>query len=45
VTWEKHRYTAEACRDAVRKAKAHLLFSLARDMKSNKKGFYKYSSN
>ena len=45
MTWEEHRDTAETCRDAVRKAKAHLAFSLARDMKSNKKGFYKYSSN
>lgn len=34
--------TLWACRDAVRKAKAQL--SLARDVKGNKKGFYKYLS-
>ena len=31
-----------ACRDAVRKAKVHLELNLARDIKDNKKGFFKY---
>ena len=30
--------------DAMRKAKAHLEFNLARDVKDNKKGFFKYIS-
>jgi len=30
-----------ACRDAMRKAKAHLELKLARDDKNNKKGFFK----
>jgi len=30
------------CRDATRKAKAHLELKLARDVKNNKKGFFNY---
>jgi len=33
-----------ACRDATRKAKAHLELKLARNVKNNKKGFFKYIS-
>ncbi|GAB0186306.1 mitochondrial enolase superfamily member 1 [Grus japonensis] len=33
------------CRDATRKAKARLEFSPARDVKDNKKGFFKYISS
>lgn len=32
------------CRDGVRKAKANLEFSLVRNVKGNKNGFYKYIS-
>jgi len=32
------------CRDEVRRAKAQLELSLARDAKNNKKGFYRYVS-
>ena len=34
-----------ACRDATRKAKVHLGLNLARDVKDNKKGFFKYISS
>ncbi|GAB0207550.1 mitochondrial enolase superfamily member 1 [Grus japonensis] len=41
-TWEEYRNVVRACRDATRKAKAHLELKLARDVKDNKKGFFKY---
>jgi len=34
-----------ACRDATRKAKAHLELKLARNVKNKKKGFFKYISS
>jgi len=34
-----------ACRDATRKAKAHLELKLERDVKNNKKGFFNYISS
>jgi len=45
VTWEKYRNVVRACRDATRKAKAHLELNLARDVKNNKKGFFNYISS
>jgi len=42
ATWEEYRNVVKACRDATRKAKAHLELSLARDVKDNKKSFFKY---
>ena len=39
ATWEEYRNVVRACRDATRKAKAHLELKLARDVK-NKKGFF-----
>ncbi|GAB0179566.1 mitochondrial enolase superfamily member 1 [Grus japonensis] len=42
VIWEEYRNIISGSRDEVRKAKAQLQFSLARDIKENKKGFYKY---
>ena len=41
ATWEEYRNFVRACRDATRKAKAHLELNLARDVKDNKKGFFK----
>lgn len=41
ATKEDCRNIVRICRDVRRKAKAHLQFSLARDIKDNKKGFYK----
>lgn len=41
--------TQEECRDiehaGIRKAKAHLEFNLASDVKNNKKSFYRYMNN
>jgi len=45
ATWEEHRNVVRACRDATRKAKAHLELKLTRDVKNNKKGFFNYISS
>lgn len=45
VTQEEYRDTVQLCRDGAKKAKAHLELNLARDVKGNKKGFYKYISH
>jgi len=37
ATWEEYRNVVRACKDATRKAKAHLELNLARDVKNNKK--------
>jgi len=42
--WEEYRNAVKSCRDATRKTKVHLELNLARDVKDNKKGFFKYSS-
>ncbi|KAK4810544.1 hypothetical protein QYF61_004507 [Mycteria americana] len=42
VTWEQYRDIVRAPRDEVRKAKAQMELNLARDLKENKKGFFKY---
>jgi len=44
VSWEEYRDTAQLHRDGVRKTKGQLELNLARDAKSNKKGFYRYVS-
>jgi len=40
--WEEYRNVVRACRDATRKAKVHLELNLARNVKDNKKRFFKY---
>jgi len=40
ATWKEYRNVVRACRDATRKAKAHLELNMARDVKNNKKGFF-----
>jgi len=35
ATWEEYRNVVRACRDATRKAKAHLELKLARDVRNN----------
>ncbi|GAB0186169.1 mitochondrial enolase superfamily member 1 [Grus japonensis] len=45
VAWEKYRETIQAARDQVRKAKALTEINLARDVKDNKKSFYRYVSD
>ncbi|GAB0206992.1 mitochondrial enolase superfamily member 1 [Grus japonensis] len=45
ATWDEYRDVVRECRDAMRKAKAPLKLSLAKDVKDNKKGFFKYMSS
>jgi len=45
ATWEEYRSVDKACREAMRKAKVHLELNLAKDIKDNKKGFFKYISS
>ncbi|KAJ7399690.1 hypothetical protein BTVI_112609 [Pitangus sulphuratus] len=45
ATWEDCRNIVRVCRDMTRKAKALLELRLAKDIKDNKKGFYKYISS
>jgi len=45
TTWEEYRNVARTCRDAMRKAKAHMELNLARDIKSHNKGFFNYISS
>ncbi|GAB0186348.1 mitochondrial enolase superfamily member 1 [Grus japonensis] len=44
VAWEEYRETVRAAREQVRKAKALIEIILARDVKDNKKSFYRYVS-
>ncbi|KFV09134.1 hypothetical protein N340_03481, partial [Tauraco erythrolophus] len=45
VAWEEYRAIVQATRDQVRKAKALIELNLARDIKGNKKNFYRYVSD
>ncbi|GAB0177476.1 hypothetical protein GRJ2_000212900 [Grus japonensis] len=45
VAWEEYRETVRAARDQVRKAKAYTELNLAKDVKDNKKSFYRYVSD
>ncbi|GAB0182718.1 mitochondrial enolase superfamily member 1 [Grus japonensis] len=45
VAWEEYRETVRAAREQVRKAKALTEISLARDVKNNKKSFYRHVSD
>ncbi|PKU35582.1 glycerol kinase [Limosa lapponica baueri] len=45
ATWEEYRNIVRVCRDATRKAKAHLELNLQRDVKDNEKGFFKCNSS
>ncbi|GAB0206062.1 mitochondrial enolase superfamily member 1 [Grus japonensis] len=45
ATWEEYRDVVREWRDTTRKVKAHLELKLARDVKANKKGFFKYISS
>ena len=42
TTWEGYRETVRVAREQVRKAKALIELNLARDIKGNKKSFYRY---
>ncbi|CAM5177685.1 unnamed protein product [Eretmochelys imbricata] len=45
MTRDEYKNIARACRSEIRKAKSHLELQRARDVKSNKKGFFRYVSN
>jgi len=45
ATWKEYRNVVRACREATRKAEAHLELNLSRDVKDNKKGFINYISS
>ncbi|GAB0202599.1 mitochondrial enolase superfamily member 1 [Grus japonensis] len=45
ATWEEYRDVVRVCKVATRKGKAHMELKLARDVKDNKKGFFKYISS
>ena len=45
VAWEECREIVQTARDQVRKAKALIELNLARDVKGNKKSFYRYISD
>ncbi|CAM4551145.1 unnamed protein product [Caretta caretta] len=45
MTRDEYKNIARACRSEIRKAKSHLELKPARDVKSNKKGFFRYVSN
>ncbi|CAM4696941.1 unnamed protein product [Caretta caretta] len=45
MTREEYKNIARACRNEIRKAKSYLELQLARDVKSNKKGFFRYVGN
>jgi len=42
VIWEKYNNVVWTCRDGVRKAKAQMERIYVKDIKNNKKGFYRY---
>ena len=44
VAWEEYRAVVCVCRDMIRKAKVQMELNLARDVKDNKKEFYRYRS-
>ena len=45
ATWKEYRDIVRVCRNVTRKVKAQLELNLARDVKDNKKGFFKYISS
>ncbi|CAM4459507.1 unnamed protein product [Lepidochelys kempii] len=45
MTREEYKNIARGCKSEIRKAKSHLELQLARNVKSNKKGFFRYVSN
>ncbi|CAM5172065.1 unnamed protein product [Eretmochelys imbricata] len=45
MTREEYKNIARASRNEIRRAKSHLELHLARDVKSNKKGFFRYVGN
>lgn len=42
VAWEEHRDAIQTCSSWIRKAEVQIELNLARDVRNNKKGFYRY---
>ena len=42
ATWEEYRNAVGACRDTTKKANAHLELNIAKEVKDNRKGFFKH---
>ena len=42
VAWEEYRAVVHVCRDRIKKAKVQMELNLARYVKDNTKGFYRY---
>ena len=42
VAWEEYRDVVCMCRNKIRKAKAQIELNVVRDVKNNKKGFFRY---
>jgi len=45
ATWEEYGNVVRVCREATMKAKVHPELNLTRDVKDDKKGFFKYISS
>lgn len=43
--WEEYKNVVRAFRVSVKKAKAHVKLNLAKDIKDNKNGFFKYMNS
>ena len=43
VAWKEYRAVVCVCRDRIRKAKVQMELNLVRDVKDNKKGFYRHT--
>lgn len=43
--WEEFRNVVRACKNLIRKDKAHFELNLVREVKDSKKGFFKYDSS
>ena len=41
MTWVQYRDAIQTCRDEIRKTDTQMKLNLARDVKNNKKGFYR----
>ena len=42
VTWEEYRDVVQTCRRRIRKAKVQVELNLVKDVKNNRKTFYRY---
>jgi len=43
VAWEEYRDAVQICTDGIRKVKVQMELNLMRNVKNNKKGFFRYT--